>query len=68
VAGPNYGRVWNVEVVEMLIDKFGDGISGDWRVPGEFGKRVDVDRQDTTLGERRGCLAVGPFSRVRLQP
>jgi len=31
--GPNYGRVWNAEVVEMLIDKFGDGISGDWRVP-----------------------------------
>jgi hypothetical protein len=47
--GPNYGRVWNVEVVDMLVDKFGDGISGDWRVPGEFGKRVDVDRQNTTL-------------------
>src|SRR5437016_13225638 len=39
--GPNYGRVWNVEVVD-------DGISGDWRVPGEFGKKVVVDRQNTT--------------------
>jgi hypothetical protein len=47
--GPNYGRVWNADVVDMLVDKFGDGISGDWRVPGEFGKKVVVDRQNTTL-------------------
>ena len=40
----------------MLVDKFGDGISGDWRVPGEFGKRVDIDRQNTTLTLRRKSL------------
>lgn len=47
--GPNYGRIWNAEVVDALVEHFGDGISGDWRVPGEFGKRVTVDRQNTTL-------------------
>jgi hypothetical protein len=47
--GPNYGRIWNAEVVEGLIQNFGDGITGDWRVPGEFGKRIVVDRQNTTL-------------------
>jgi hypothetical protein len=47
--GPNYGRVWNSEVVDALVERFGDGISGAWRVPGEFGKRVTVDKQNTTL-------------------
>jgi hypothetical protein len=47
--GPNYGRIWNSEVVDMLVDKFGDGVTGEWRVPGEFGKQVVVDRQNTTL-------------------
>jgi hypothetical protein len=47
--GANYGRVWNADIVDMLIERFGDGVSGDWRVPGEFGRRVTVDRQNTTL-------------------
>ena len=47
--GPQYGRVWNADVVAMLIDRFGDGVTGDWRVPGEFGRRVTVDRRNTTL-------------------
>lgn len=47
--GPNYGRIWNSEVVDALVENFGDGINGEWRVPGEFGKRVAVDRQNTTL-------------------
>jgi hypothetical protein len=47
--GPNYGRVWNADTVDMLVDRFGDGVNGDWRVPGEFGKRVIVDRENTTL-------------------
>jgi hypothetical protein len=32
-----------------LVDRFGDGVSGDWRVPGEFGKAVDVTNANTTL-------------------
>lgn len=47
--GPNYGRVWNAAVARMLADRFGDGVSGEWRVPGEFGKAVTVDKNNTTL-------------------
>ena len=47
--GPNYGRVWNSEVVDALVDQFGDGINGKFRVPGEFGQRVAIDKRNTTL-------------------
>lgn len=47
--GPNYGRVWNDDIVAALMNKFGDGINGDFRVPGEFGQRVDVTRDNTTI-------------------
>lgn len=47
--GPGYGRVWNADIIDMLTERFGDGVSGDWRVPGEFGNRVDVTRENTTL-------------------
>lgn len=48
--GPNYGRIWNQEVTTALVNTFGDGVSGDgFRVPGEFGKRVQVTKDNTTL-------------------
>jgi hypothetical protein len=47
--GPNYGRIWNADVTDALVEHFGDGISGHWRVPGEFGNRVVVDERNTTL-------------------
>lgn len=47
--GPNYGRIWNHQIVDSLIDRFGDGVTGDWRVPGEFGKAVTVTKDNTTL-------------------
>jgi len=47
--GPNYGRVWNEEIVTALENKFGDGRTGDFRVPGEFGKQVEITRQNTTI-------------------
>ena len=47
--GPRYGRVWNHEITGQLVDRFGDGVSGDWRVPGEFGKAVEVTKANTTL-------------------
>ncbi len=47
--GPRYGRVWNSEITRALMDKFGDGRTGDWRVPGEFGKQVDITKDNTTL-------------------
>lgn len=47
--GPRYGRIWNADITPELINRFGDGVSGDWRVPGEFGKAVNVDKANTTL-------------------
>lgn len=47
--GPKYGRVWNADIVKALIDRFGDGVTGDWRVPGEFGRAVTVDKDNTTI-------------------
>lgn len=49
VTGPNYGRIWNSDIVGGLVRQFGDGQSGDWRVPGVFGQRVDVTKENTTL-------------------
>jgi hypothetical protein len=47
--GPNYGRIWNADIVRHLMDRFGDGVAGQWRVPGVFGRRVEVNRDTTTL-------------------
>jgi Domain of unknown function (DUF932) len=47
--GPRYGRVWNHQVIDALVDHFGDGITGQWHVPGEFGQRVVIDKGNTTL-------------------
>lgn len=49
VTGPNYGRIWNADIAGGLVKLFGDGVSGSWRVPGEFGKRVAVNKSNTTL-------------------
>jgi len=40
---------WNSDVVRALMDKFGDGRTGDFRVPGEFGRAVDITERNTTL-------------------
>lgn len=47
--GPNYGRVWNADVVAAIQRRFGDGINGAFRVPGEFGQAVQVTKKNTTL-------------------
>ena len=47
--GPNYGRIWNAEIMRSLVGRFGDGITGDFRVPGEFGQAVTVTKENTTL-------------------
>jgi hypothetical protein len=49
VTGPNYGRVWNSTITHALQDRFGDGITGDFRIPGEFGKAIEVTKANTTL-------------------
>jgi hypothetical protein len=48
--GPAYGRIWNAEVVAALRARFGNGVDGDWRVPGEFGVALqEVTKDNTTL-------------------
>lgn len=48
--GPNYGRIWNADIVNALVSRFGDGVSGPtFKVPGEFGQAVEVTKQNTTL-------------------
>lgn len=47
--GPNYGRVWNSTMADALVGRFGDGVTGDFRVPGEFGKRVEITKANTTI-------------------
>lgn len=47
--GPNYGRVWNDQITGALMQKFGDGRTGDFRVPGEFGKDVPITKENTTI-------------------
>lgn len=49
LTGPQYGRIWNKDIVRQLIDRFGNGIDGKFRVPGEFGRRVPVTKDNTTL-------------------
>jgi hypothetical protein len=49
VTGPQYGRIWNADIVSSLIQRFGDGVTGDWKVPGEFGRDVLINKNNTTL-------------------
>lgn len=47
--GPKYGRIWNSDILGGMVRTFGDGVSGDWKVPGEFGHDVEVTKKNTTL-------------------
>ncbi len=49
VTGPGYGRVWNSTIARALVDRFGDGVTGAFKVPGEFGKDVEITKSNTTL-------------------
>lgn len=51
VTGPRYGRVWNADILQGLVARFGDGRGNgsDWKVPGEFGQDVEVTKANTTL-------------------
>lgn len=52
VTGPNYGRIWNSTITQSLVKTFGDGVTGTFRVPGEFGiqgQANPITKQSTTL-------------------
>ena len=48
--GPKYGRIWDSDILTALTERFGDGVTGDFRVPGIFGQQLDtVTKENTTL-------------------
>ena len=48
--GPKYGRIWNSDITTHLIERFGNGRDGYFRVPGFFGRALDeVTKENTTL-------------------
>ena len=47
--GPDYGPIWDADIADTLVNNFGDGVTGDWRVPGEFGNRIEPTKANTTL-------------------
>lgn len=66
--GPNYGRIWNVDIAKALMDRFGDGVTGDWKVPGEFGKDVPITKANTTIfGSDRDMFVFLADEKNRLQ-
>lgn len=60
VQGPDYGHINNSSVIGLLQDRFGDGVTGDWRVPGEFGVAVaQVTKANTSLFMGEEDLFIG---------
>lgn len=50
MTGPSYGRVWNADIARALRERFGDGVTGQFTVPGEFGKALSqVTKDNTTI-------------------
>lgn len=48
--GPNYGRIFDRDVVRAAVERFGNGVDGDFRVPGFFGTALDrVTKENTTI-------------------
>lgn len=48
--GPDYGRIWDAEIVDGLIKEFGDGREGRFRVPGTFGGELtEATKANSTI-------------------
>lgn len=56
--GPQYGRIWDADIIDALVSRFGDGVTGNFRVPGIFGKTLaEVTKENTTLyASDRDCF------------
>ena len=46
VTGPNYGRIWNADIIAGLQHHLDPNA---WSIPGEFGKKVPITKDNTTL-------------------
>lgn len=64
--GPQYGRIWNSDIINALVERFGDGVTGPFKVPGEFGKPVPITKANTTLykGDRDMFVFLADESRA----
>lgn len=50
VTGPRYGRIFNLDIVNELIRRFGNGLTGQFRIPGIYKNAVEkVTIENTTL-------------------
>ena len=49
VTGPNYGRIWDANVAEALVEAFGDGRTGSFRIPRAVREQVAITKDNTTL-------------------
>lgn len=47
--GPNYGRIWDADFVGAMVERFGNGRDGQFTIPGEFGKEVEITKANTTI-------------------
>lgn len=57
ITGPNYGRIWNESIIRQCVKQFGDGRTGRFKVPGEFGEQVEITKANTTLfASDRDCF------------
>lgn len=50
LTGTGYGRVWNSAISGSLVSRFGNGLDGEFTVPGVFGKALtEITKDNTTL-------------------
>lgn len=49
IRSARYGLIHDYDYAKVIADHFGDGRTGRFRVPGEFGKDVPITRENTTL-------------------
>lgn len=50
ITSEGYGRIWNYQVTRPITDRFGDGLTSDWTVPGIRGKALsEVTKENTTI-------------------
>jgi hypothetical protein len=47
--GETYGRIWNSDILTPVINRYGNGLDGRFRVPGEFKASVPITVDNTTL-------------------
>lgn len=67
--GPKFGRIWDTDIVDELVNEFGDGRNGTFCVPGEFGEAVPITKANTTIyGSDRDvwCFLADEENRVEL--